>query len=110
MLPTLSVARATRVYDPSAGWLLQLTVYGAVVSGVPMTVPAQSCSWLPAQYAELDLGHPGEGIAGRRGDRLPVLDRGPSGGSAQREGRRPSAVGGDGEAAGWPSSLPRWWR
>src|SRR4051794_33504244 len=45
VLPTLSVARAMRVYDPSAGWLLQLTVYGAVVSGVPINVQL-----LPAQY------------------------------------------------------------
>src|SRR5215211_9172262 len=49
MLPALSVARATSVYDPSAGWVLQLTAYGAVVSAAPITVPAVKLQLAPAQ-------------------------------------------------------------
>src|SRR3954469_64435 len=50
VLPTLSVARARRVYGPSAGWLVHVTAYGSLLSAVPMTVPVLQSQLVPAQY------------------------------------------------------------
>ena len=49
VFPTLSVARATMVYVPSAGWPLHVTEYGAVESGASIVVPAAKEQLEPAQ-------------------------------------------------------------
>ena len=63
-----------------------------------MAVPAAKSQLLPGAVPELDLGHPGERVSRRRGDRLPVLDRGSRRRCRDRH-TRPGAVRGDGEAA-----------
>ena len=47
-LPTLSVARATIVYVPFAGWPFQFTVYGEPAS-MPIDVPVPKVHVQPAQ-------------------------------------------------------------
>src|SRR5215212_3347482 len=49
VFPTLSVARATMVYVPSAGCPLQVTEYGAVGSGAPMVAPEAKEQLAPTQ-------------------------------------------------------------
>jgi len=87
VLPTLSVARASRVYGPSAGWLVQLTVYGALLA-VPINVQL-----LPAQYRNSTRATPERASVGAAETACPFWIVAPSAGALSAKAAGPALSG-----------------
>ena len=93
VLPTLSVARATSVYDPSAGWLVHVTAYGSLLSAVPIAVPVLQSQLAPAQYRNSTWATPESASLGAAETTCPFWIVAPSAGALSAKAAGPVLSG-----------------